>query len=473
MANSSNQTTLIIAHRLSTIRKANRVAYIAGGQVQEIGTFDELMANPEGRFKRLFELQNMRASEYLTALKEKANEFEKLDEEEDDETATTSVDGEDEPLNAADSDDSEDKQKKPKHSAWRFISREDSVFLFLGSLGALVTGLVFPAWGVMFAFTIDLLYRSVLSCSETDPPTGYVTCQDYYDAMASDMQQTSFYLTYAWIGIIAITLMGNTLLFYGFQAASEKMVKRVRDTAFEALVRQEVGYFDTRNVGDIVTQMQEDASLLQAYTGEPIRLVLMSSASLLVSVLLAFALMWPFALMVLAVLPFMSISHILSGRLEVEGDEEDIDDDGEDESFGPGSIALESMTYIRTVASLTLEGDRHKMYTAALKKYNKSSLKRSALIGMNYGLGQLLQQCGSALIFWWGGWLLVNYPTTFNSTDFLISYSGLLLSLNSLNLAAYGMTNKSEAQSAVTRLADLIDRESSIDPLSEEGKKDL
>jgi ABC-type multidrug transport system fused ATPase/permease subunit len=34
------RTTIVIAHRLSTIRKADRIAFIAGGKLREIGSHD-------------------------------------------------------------------------------------------------------------------------------------------------------------------------------------------------------------------------------------------------------------------------------------------------------------------------------------------------------------------------------------------------------------------------------------------------
>ena len=51
-----DRTTLIVAHRLSTIRDADRIAVIGKGGLEEIGTYDELMAK-KGRFYELKELQ--------------------------------------------------------------------------------------------------------------------------------------------------------------------------------------------------------------------------------------------------------------------------------------------------------------------------------------------------------------------------------------------------------------------------------
>lgn len=459
LAKSKCQTTLVIAHRLSTIRLADRVAFIAGGKVQEIGTFDELMAKPNGRFKRLFDLQNMRASQYLKTLKEKAHEYDKSENVEDDEEDMLDTKGEE----SIEKND-ESTGRSTIQRTWD-LAKKDLKYYLLGAFGATLTGLIFPAWGVMFAFTIQLLYQPVFPCDESNPDNGFASCQDYYDSVASDMRQMSFNLTYGWIGLIAVALVGNVILFYGLGAATEKLSKRVRDGTFSALVRQEVAYFDRRNVGDVVTQLQDDAGMLQAFTGEPIRVLVMNIASLVVSLVLAFVFMWPFALLFLAALPFMAIGSVLESRLEEESDEERIEED-EDSA---GGIALESMAYVRTVAALTLEENRCERYNNALKKENKKHMKRNLLAGLAYGLGQLLQQWGAALIFWWGGWLLVTYPDSFVNEDFLISLSGLLLALNGLSIAAQDLNNRNEAKSAAARIFSLMDRKRPIDPLSDEG----
>ncbi|HEY1428711.1 MAG TPA: ATP-binding cassette domain-containing protein, partial [Candidatus Tumulicola sp.] len=50
------RTTLIIAHRLSTIRRANKVLYIEGGRVVEVGTHAQLIARG-GAYARLHAAQ--------------------------------------------------------------------------------------------------------------------------------------------------------------------------------------------------------------------------------------------------------------------------------------------------------------------------------------------------------------------------------------------------------------------------------
>jgi ABC-type multidrug transport system fused ATPase/permease subunit len=51
------RTSLVIAHRLSTIRKADQILVMEYGQLVEIGTHEQLMKIPEGKYRNLSELQ--------------------------------------------------------------------------------------------------------------------------------------------------------------------------------------------------------------------------------------------------------------------------------------------------------------------------------------------------------------------------------------------------------------------------------
>jgi ATP-binding cassette, subfamily B (MDR/TAP), member 1 len=83
-------------------------------------------------------------------------------------------------------------------------------------------------------------------------------------------------------------MFGFIFSIWGFGTASERLNKRVRDSSFEALMRQEVAYFDQRSVGRITSQLQDDAARIQAFSGEPVRAFLVAMASIITGVVLSF-----------------------------------------------------------------------------------------------------------------------------------------------------------------------------------------
>ena len=58
-----NRTSFVIAHRLSTVRRADAIIVLDEGRVSEIGKHDELLANPNSQYTRLYAMQLFGATE--------------------------------------------------------------------------------------------------------------------------------------------------------------------------------------------------------------------------------------------------------------------------------------------------------------------------------------------------------------------------------------------------------------------------
>lgn len=53
-----NRTSVIIAHRLSTIQHADLIVVVEDGRIAECGTHEELISNPDGIYRKLYEMQS-------------------------------------------------------------------------------------------------------------------------------------------------------------------------------------------------------------------------------------------------------------------------------------------------------------------------------------------------------------------------------------------------------------------------------
>lgn len=458
---SRDHTVIVIAHRLSTIRNADRIALLDSGKVLEFGSHDQLIQNPKGRYTRLFESSKRRSTVESIGLRRSTITAPKegKDEEEEEEV----IDWE--------AKIQEDEENAFSLKRARQMASPDTAWMLAGAIGAVAAGGVFPLWGVLFSQTIDLLFRRVEACPLPDDsiPGGFPSCQAYQDDIAQDMRTTSFQVAGYWIGLFAMCIVGNIITSWGFGTASERLSKRVRDSSFLALLRQDVSFFDKRSVGSITSQLQDDAARIQAFSGAPIRSFVIAISSVVTGVVISLIFMWPFALLAIGCIPIMAFATSINMKMMLGEDEGDAD--AADELNSPGGVLVETLLNIRTVSALTLEKRRYRDYEAALFKSEPNHRREAFMSGVTAGLSVFLQQWINALQFFFGGWLIFTYPLQYDFSDFLISQFSILFSLFGLGSAFQDISDRKEVEKSAGRIFYLLDRKSSIDPLSPEGKK--
>jgi ATP-binding cassette subfamily B (MDR/TAP) protein 1 len=132
----------------------------------------------------------------------------------------------------------------------------------------------------------------VFPCTAESVPFGFSDCDDYWNYVADDMREKSFKIFYGFLGILASTMAGFTVMFWGFGNATERMNKRVRDAAFANILRQEVAWFDLQSPGALTSRLSDDAAMIHSFAGEPIRTLVASLASVVLGVVVSFVYMW-------------------------------------------------------------------------------------------------------------------------------------------------------------------------------------
>ena len=155
----------------------------------------------------------------------------------------------------------------------------------------MLAGFIFPAWGFLFAYMIEVLFTAVLPCPPVPDPL-FPDCDAYYEDVANDMQDRSLKIFYGYIGIFVTTMVGFTLLFWGFGQASERMNKRIRDAAFMSILRQEIAWHDQHSPNALTSRLSDDAALIHAFANEPVRTLTASLASVAVGIIVSFIYMW-------------------------------------------------------------------------------------------------------------------------------------------------------------------------------------
>ena len=132
------------------------IAVIERGKLTELGTHEELMAKPGGRYRRLQQMQNLDlvGTENVDSPTRAKDKY--------DELASSSGLRSTKKEVAQVEDEEVDSQLAAKNARRaRMLGSQDAPYFIAGGIGAVLAGIVFPGWGIIFAYVRDLSGRSV------------------------------------------------------------------------------------------------------------------------------------------------------------------------------------------------------------------------------------------------------------------------------------------------------------------------
>jgi len=117
----------------------------------------------------------------------------------------------------------------------------------VGWLTTLLTGGVYPAQAVLFAYLVTELLNPNIPA----------------------MRSRANFLSLWWLIIAIIEFCAYSLQTWGFGYASEKMVRRVRFESFRAILRQEIAFFDRseHSTGSLTTMLSTEATSMAGLSG--------------------------------------------------------------------------------------------------------------------------------------------------------------------------------------------------------------
>src|SRR5262252_8449590 len=107
-----------------------------------------------------------------------------------------------------------------------------------------------------------------------------------------------------------------------FNLAAERVTTRLRQRVFDHLLRQEIAFFDSRNVGELTARLWDDVTVIGRVVGEPfgaaVRFALIGAIG---TVLLVYTSPLLSVLLVLAVPPIAFTAWFLGGRVKTRSTE--------------------------------------------------------------------------------------------------------------------------------------------------------
>ena len=270
----------------------------------------------------------------------------------------------------------------------------------------------------------------------------------------------SLYFIYLAIGEFC-TVYCSTV---GFIYTGEKITRKIRQRYLDAILRQNVAFFDKLGAGEITTRITADTNLIQDGISEKVALSLAGVATFLAAFVIGFVKYWKLALILSATL--FSIVGVmgLGSRFIIKYNKKSLS------AYGLGGTVVEEViSSIRNAVAFGTQEKLARQYDIHLKEAEKWGLRLKISLGcmiagmmciiyLNYGLG-----------FWQGSRFLVQGS---------LGVGQILTTMLAIMIGAFGLANIAPngqafttAIAAAAKIYGTIDRVSPLDPMSEDGEK--
>ncbi|PPQ85425.1 hypothetical protein CVT25_006317 [Psilocybe cyanescens] len=335
---------------------------------------------------------------------------------------------------------------------------------WIGIVAAVTAGVAQPMMTLLFGrLTEDFVNFARVSSQARQNIPG---AANQLGQAASDFRhaaaKNASYLVYIGIGIYVCTYTFMYIWVY----TGEVNAKRIRERYLQAVLRQDIAFFDGVGPGEVATRIQTDTHLVQLGMSEKVALVANAAGAFVGGFALAYARSWRLALALTSILPCIAISGAVITIFNVKFKQQALKHAAEG-----GSLAEEIISTVRTAQAFGTQRILTGIYNSHMEKALKIDIK--AAISQSVGIGAFFFVLYSAyaLAFSFGTTLVnSNHINGGQAINVLLS---ILVGSMSLSVLADEMQAISNGRSAAAKLFETIERVPDIDSADPGGSKPL
>ncbi|CAH9084109.1 unnamed protein product [Cuscuta epithymum] len=343
------------------------------------------------------------------------------------------------------------KRKKGGRSLWYIFKVQadgvDLLLMSLGFFGAIGNGISAP---VMYMFTGRIMNNLGGASAATHSSGGFS------HNVNQNVLNFCYLACWQWV---ACFLEG-----YCWTRTAERQATRLRMRYMKAVLRQDVGYFDSHvsSTADVIDIISVDIMAIQDLISEKIPTLLTNLALFVSSYVVGFMMLWRLAIVGVPFIAFLVIPGLISGRA-LTG----IARKMRAEYSKAGRIVEQAISSIRTVYSFAGEEKTVANYSAALERAVKIGLRQGLVKGLAVGSNGIVFAMWGFMAYY--GSNLVIYHGARGGTVFAVG-SAIARGGKALGPVFSEIKYLSEATISLERIMEVIKRVPSIDWESKEGQ---
>ncbi|KAL4770774.1 P-loop containing nucleoside triphosphate hydrolase protein [Aspergillus nidulans var. acristatus] len=329
---------------------------------------------------------------------------------------------------------------------WRYATKIDILIMIISAICAIAAGAALPLFTILFGSLASTFQRIMLY-------------QISYDEFYDELTKNVLYFVYLGIGEF-VTVYVSTV---GFIYTGEHATQKIREYYLESILRQNIGYFDKLGAGEVTTRITADTNLIQDGISEKVGLTLTALATFVTAFIIAYVKYWKLALICSSTIVALVLTMGGGSQFIIKYSKKSL------ESYGAGgTVAEEVISSIRNATAFGTQDKLAKQYEVHLDEAEKWGTKNQVVMGFMIGAMFGLMFSNYGLGFWMGSRFLVDGAVDVG--DVLTVLMAILIgsfSLGNVSPNAQAFTN---AVAAAAKIFGTIDRQSPLDPYSNEGK---
>ncbi|KAF4664789.1 (ABC) transporter [Perkinsus chesapeaki] len=320
--------------------------------------------------------------------------------------------------------------------------KKDYYALGCGVIAALINGALMPLFALLFG---DFANASA------------GTLDGFMDRIVT--------VTWQMCVLAGVALITGSVFNSCFTYFSENQASRLRVSYLQAVVGQDIAWFDMRTPAALPSRMAEDVLKVRDAIGSKASLCCVNISMAVVGYIVAFYRGWQITLVMMSSMPLIMVAGALMAKVMSS-----LSSKGQTMYAAAGAVAEEVLGSIKTVAAFGGEKRSITKYAQVVEDALKAGIRGGLFRGLSIGFTMTVVFWTYALTFWYGGTLIrdgtIN-PSTglpYQGGDVLTVFMSAIMGTFSLAQIAPHVQSFAEGCAAGGKIYPLFEQKASIEP---------